>query len=82
MLGYTAPCSFYAIWHNINKGGTTMEFKDRLGALRRARHISQGDLADAVEVSIDSLRRWEGGKQLPRLDELVRLATALGLTVG
>lgn len=59
-----------------------MEFKDRLGALRRARHISQEDLADTVEVSKDSLRRWENGKQHPRLDELIRLASALNMTVG
>lgn len=59
-----------------------MEFKDRLGALRRAEHFNQVDLAELAGVSVDTLKRWEAGKQLPRLDELIRLAGALGMTVG
>ena len=59
-----------------------MEFKDRLGALRRAKHFNQSELAEAAGVSVDTLKRWEGGKQLPRLDELIGLSSALELTVG
>lgn len=59
-----------------------MEFKDRLGALRRAKHFNQSDLADLSGVSVDTFKRWESGKQLPRLDELINVASALDLTVG
>lgn len=59
-----------------------MDFKDRLGALRRAKHLNQGELAEATQVSIDTLKRWEAGKQLPRLDELIRLAAGLGVMVS
>ena len=56
-------------------------FKDRIIAARRAAGLSQPDLAEAVGVSPDTVRRWEWGKQEPRLGELLRLAEALGSSV-
>ena len=38
---------------------------------------SQQDLADAVGVSVMSIRRIEGGTQTPRLALMIRLAKAL-----
>lgn len=57
------------------------EFNDRLAALRRERGISQPELAEAAEVSADTYRRWEWGKQEPRLGELLKLSQALGVSV-
>lgn len=58
------------------------DFKERLANRRKARGMSQPELAEAVGVSADTLRRWEWGKQLPRLDELVKLAESLEVSVG
>lgn len=58
------------------------DFKARLANWRKARGMSQPELAEAVGVSADTLRRWEWGKQLPRLDELVKLAESLEVSVG
>lgn len=58
------------------------DFKERLIKWRKVRGMSQPELAEAVGVSADTLRRWEWGKQVPRLDELVRLADILNISVG
>lgn len=58
------------------------DFKDRLTTWRKVRGLSQPELADAIDVSADTLRRWEWGKQVPRLDELLRLAEVLDVSVG
>lgn len=58
------------------------EFSERLNMLRKAAGITQPDLAEMCEVSPDTLRRWEWGKQEPRLGELLLLAKALGVDIG
>ena len=57
-------------------------FAERLAILRKRAGIKQEDLAAEVDVSIDSIRRWEGGKQEPRLSELKRLANVLGVHIN
>ncbi len=57
-----------------------MEFKHRLEALRRQMELSQQDLANICGVSLNTFRRWEYGEQEPRLSELQKLATALGVS--
>ena len=59
-----------------------MSFNENLVALRKNAGFTQQDLADTVNVSIDSVRRWESGKQEPRLSDLKTLASALGVTIG
>ena len=34
-----------------------------------------------INVSVDSVRRWESNKQFPRADELVQLSSALNVSV-
>lgn len=59
-----------------------MIFSERLVAMRKGRGYTQYGLAEAVGVSVDSIRRWENGKQEPRLGELLALAHTLGVSVG
>lgn len=59
-----------------------MEFKDRLTEIRRARGLNQADVAERCGVSPDTYRRWEWGKQEPRLTELRAVAAALGVSVA
>lgn len=59
-----------------------MIFSERLVEMRKGRGYTQYGLAEAVGVSVDSIRRWENGKQEPRLGELRMLARALGVSVG
>lgn len=59
-----------------------MTFSERLMDMRKERGYTQYSLAEAVGVSVDSIRRWENGKQEPRLGELQMLARVLGVSVG
>lgn len=59
-----------------------MTFSRRLVDIRKERGYTQYSLAEAVGVSVDSIRRWENGKQEPRLGELKMLARVLGVSVG
>ena len=57
-------------------------FAERLVVLRKRAGFKQEDLASEVGVSIDTIRRWEGEKQEPRLGELIRIADALGVRIN
>jgi transcriptional regulator with XRE-family HTH domain len=54
------------------------EAGERLQHLRRARGLSQSQLARAAGVPVGTLRGWEQGRRTPLADMLPRLAGALG----
>lgn len=56
-------------------------FGVRLRALRRDRGLTQEALASRSEVSIDAVRRLEGGRYSPTLDTLGKLSTGLGVSL-
>ena len=58
----------------------TMEFSGRLTALRKARGMTQQELADTVNLAVLQIRRYEGGTSQPTLDVIRRLAIALGVS--
>jgi transcriptional regulator with XRE-family HTH domain len=49
--------------------------------IRRARHLSQRQLAGRMEVPRTYISKIENGKAIPTLGSLERLATALGVDV-
>ena len=51
----------------------------RISALRTARGLSQSQLAEALEVSRQSVSKWETDASVPDLDRLVKLAELFGL---
>lgn len=46
----------------------------RIAAMRGARGMSQGDLAEALEVSRQSVSKWETDASIPELGKLVQLS--------
>ena len=52
-------------------------FAERLTTLRKRTGLKQDDFASIIGVSVDTVRRWEGGKQEPRLSELRLIAKTL-----
>ena len=58
-----------------------MDISTRIRELRKKQELNQFELAEAIEVSVDSVRRWESKKQYPRADELSRLSSVLNVTV-
>ena len=51
-----------------------MDLGSRISRLRAAHNLSQGDLADALGVSRQSVSKWETGASVPDLDKLIKLA--------
>lgn len=57
-----------------------MDFPERLAALRKARQMTQPQLADRVGVHISQIRRYESGDSQPTLDVIRKLAIALSVS--
>jgi len=57
-----------------------MNLSEKILKLRTARNMSQGDLAEALDVSRQSVSKWETGQSVPDVDKLVRLADLFGVT--
>ena len=58
-----------------------MEFQENLALLRRARGLSQQDLAEALEVSRQAVSRWEVGASTPSTENLLALSKLFGVSV-
>ncbi len=57
-----------------------MTLGERIYSLRKARRLSQEELAAAVGVSRQAVSKWELGESQPEVDKAVLLAQALGVT--
>ncbi len=57
-----------------------MTLGERIYSLRKARGLSQEELAAAVGVSRQAVSKWELGESQPEVDKAVLLAQALGVT--
>ena len=55
--------------------------KNKVAALRRERGITQEELADALEVSRQTVSSIENGRYNPSLELAFRIARFFGLTI-
>jgi len=60
----------------------TMDFPDRLTALRKNKALTQRELAEAVEMSLIQIGRYETGASQPSLEAIRKLAVALGVSAN
>lgn len=44
-------------------------------------HLSQGGMADALDISRQSVSKWENNTSVPELDKLVKMAELFGITL-
>lgn len=51
-----------------------MNLGETIYKLRMSRHMSQGDLADALDVSRQSISKWETNSSVPELDKLIKIS--------
>ena len=58
-----------------------MSLGTNISRLRAEHHLSQGDLAEALEVSRQSVSKWETDSSVPDLDKLVKLSQLFGVTL-
>ena len=59
-----------------------MILADKIITLRKKNGWSQEDLADLLEVSRQSVSKWETGSSVPELDKLVKLSGLFGVGLG
>jgi transcriptional regulator with XRE-family HTH domain len=58
-----------------------MEFVSRLIALRKQRGLTQQALADAIDLHVNQIKRYEAGTAQPTLETLAKLAKELHTTL-
>lgn len=58
-----------------------MTLAEKITALRGERKLSQGDVAEKLDVSRQSVSKWETGQAVPELDKIIKLADLFGVSV-
>ncbi len=58
-----------------------MTFGERLMSLRRARGLSQEALGDMLDVTRQTVSKWERGDSTPELEKLVELSRIFGVSL-
>ena len=58
-----------------------MNIKKRIRKIRAEQGVSQEALAELLDVSRQTISKWENGKVRPSADNLARLSQALGVSV-
>ena len=58
-----------------------MTLGEKIFSLRGAANMSQGDLAEKLNVSRQSISKWETDASVPELDKLIQLSDLFGITL-
>lgn len=58
-----------------------IDFGKNLATLRKARRLTQQDLADLLDIQPRLLGRWEQGKGKPQFDYILKLADVLEVSL-
>lgn len=58
-----------------------MTFGENIYRLRTEKNMSQGDLADVLEVSRQSVSKWENNSAVPELEKVVKMAQIFEITI-
>ena len=56
-----------------------MKFNERLRTTRKEHGLTQIELAEKAGIAVNSVRLYESGKVVPKLDTIARIARAMGL---
>ena len=54
---------------------------ERLYSLRTSNEMSQGDLAEKLNVSRQTISKWENNMSIPELDKIIALSNVFGVSV-
>lgn len=59
-----------------------MNFNERLRTIRKEKGLTQAELAEKAGIAVNSIRLYEAGARLPKLDTIGRIAEVLGVKVA
>ena len=57
-----------------------MDFSEKLLTLRKANDMTQEQLAEKLNISRQSVSKWESGQATPELDKIVALSSVFNVT--
>ena len=58
-----------------------MEFNEKLSQLRKAKGLTQEELAEALYVSRMAVSKWESGRGYPSIDSLKEISNYFSVTI-
>ncbi|MBQ6876840.1 MAG: helix-turn-helix transcriptional regulator [Oscillospiraceae bacterium] len=58
-----------------------MTIGEKIYKLRTERNLSQGELSEMLDVSRQSISKWENGAATPDLDKIIKLSEIFGITI-
>lgn len=58
-----------------------MEFSERLLTLRKGMDLTQEQLAEKINVSRQSVSKWESGQAVPELEKIIALSEVFDVTI-
>lgn len=58
-----------------------MTLGEKIASLRSSLNMSQGDLAEKLNVSRQSVSKWETDASIPELDKLIQLSDVFSITI-
>lgn len=58
-----------------------MEIAEKMRYFRRLRGLSQEQLAERVEINVNTIRKYETGRRKPKLEQLKKIAGGLEISV-
>ena len=59
-----------------------MELKEKLAVLREKQGLSQGEIAEKINVSRQTVYKWERGTTVPSTENLILLGELYGIPLG
>lgn len=59
-----------------------MEIGQKIREARKKKGLTQAVVAQRAKIAVNSLRLYEGGKRQPHLEQIRRIALAIGVTVS
>ena len=57
-----------------------MDFSEKLLTLRKAKDLTQEQLAEKLNVSRQSVSKWESGQAVPELEKIVAMSVVFDVT--
>lgn len=57
-----------------------MRISDKIIELRKSRGWSQENLAEYMDVSRQSVSKWESGQSIPDIEKIIKLSELFGVT--
>lgn len=65
---------------NQNPGGNFMNFSEKLLMLRKSKALTQEQLAEQLNISRQSISKWESGQATREVDKIVELSNIFDVT--